>query len=325
MSVSVDRIRSDIEAIARCTETPGAGATRPTFSPAWGAARAYVVAQAEAAGCEVRTDAAGNVHARPTALGGWDVPAWLVGSHIDTVPHGGDYDGVAGVVVGLELLRSAREDGVDGAAGRTDRLCRGRGTDVRAGDDRQPGVGGGAAGRATGRAAKRGGADVLGSRPSRMAWTRRPAGRRPNPSASAISGFVEVHIEQGPGMWRRDERLAVVRAIAGRRQYRVTLTGEANHAGATAMGDRRDALVGAAEIVVKLETLARELSRDAVATVGRLSVEPNAVNVIPATGRIHDRLSCVERRGLWNVATWTSSDRPSVANRRGLAARADPD
>src|SRR3954454_6773121 len=111
MSVSVDRIRADIEAIARFTATQGAGATRPTFSPAWGAARAYIVTQAEAAGCEVRTDAAGNVHARAKSLG-WEIPAWLVGSHIDTVPHGGDYDGVAGVVVGLELLRSGREDSV---------------------------------------------------------------------------------------------------------------------------------------------------------------------------------------------------------------------
>src|SRR3954451_2371679 len=111
MAIGVDRIRSDIEAIAACTATPGAGATRPTFSPAWAAARAYVVAQAEAAGCDVRTDAAGNVHARPAELG-WDARACLVGSHIDTVPHGGDYDGVAGVSVALELLRSANEDGV---------------------------------------------------------------------------------------------------------------------------------------------------------------------------------------------------------------------
>src|SRR3954466_9691499 len=111
MPITIDRIRTDIEAIARCTETPGAGATRPTFSAAWGEARAYVIAQAEAAGCEVRTDAAGNVHARPKALG-WDVPAWLVGSHIDSVPQGGDYDGVVGVVVGLELLRSAADDGI---------------------------------------------------------------------------------------------------------------------------------------------------------------------------------------------------------------------
>src|SRR5688572_26159002 len=109
MAISVERIHSDITAIARCTETPGNGATRPTFSRAWGEARAYVIAQAEAAACEVRTDAAGNVHSRPKSLG-WDAPVWLVGSHIDTVPHGGDYDGVAGVVVALELLRSATED-----------------------------------------------------------------------------------------------------------------------------------------------------------------------------------------------------------------------
>src|SRR3954468_23199886 len=111
MSIDVTRIRTDIEAIARCTATPGAGATRPTFSPAWAEARAYVIVQAEAAGCEVRTDAAGNVHARPAGLG-WETPAWLVGSHIDSVPNGGDYDGVAGVVVALELLRSAGDDGI---------------------------------------------------------------------------------------------------------------------------------------------------------------------------------------------------------------------
>src|SRR4051812_4089720 len=107
MGVNVERIRADIEAIARCTETPGNGATRPTFSRAWGEARAYVVAQAEAAGCEVRTDAAGNVHARPKSLG-WDTPAWLVGSHIDTVPHGGDYDGVAGGGARMDMLRAGR-------------------------------------------------------------------------------------------------------------------------------------------------------------------------------------------------------------------------
>src|SRR5439155_18501385 len=109
---NLERIRADIEAIARCTQTPGEGATRPTFSAAWAAARDYLIVQAEAAGCSVRTDAAGNVHARPKSLA-WDAPAWLVGSHIDTVPHGGDYDGVAGVVVALEILRSAREDAID--------------------------------------------------------------------------------------------------------------------------------------------------------------------------------------------------------------------
>jgi allantoate deiminase len=91
------------------TQTPGHGATRPTFSAEWGAARDYVIDVARRAGCSLRIDAAGNVFARPAALGS-DEPTWLCGSHVDTVPHGGDYDGVAGVVVALELLRSARED-----------------------------------------------------------------------------------------------------------------------------------------------------------------------------------------------------------------------
>src|SRR5205814_6188647 len=97
--------RSDIEAIARFTESLGAGASRPTFSEPWRAARDYVIEQAKSAGCKVRIDAAGNVHARPEALP-WDAQAWLCGSHIDSVPHGGDYDGVAGVIVALEILRA---------------------------------------------------------------------------------------------------------------------------------------------------------------------------------------------------------------------------
>src|SRR5437773_12146600 len=110
MPISVERIRKDIDSIARFTQTPGAGAERPTFSDAWRAAREYVIDQAKACGCNVRIDAAGNVHARPLEIS-WDSPAWLCGSHIDSVPHGGDYDGVAGVVVPLEILRAAKEDG----------------------------------------------------------------------------------------------------------------------------------------------------------------------------------------------------------------------
>src|SRR4051812_24084926 len=104
MSINIDRIRNDIEAISRFTETPNAGASRPTFSNAWRAARDYVIEQAKAAGCAIRIDASGNVHARPQNLP-WDSPAWLCGSHIDSVPHGGDYDGVTGIVVPLEILR----------------------------------------------------------------------------------------------------------------------------------------------------------------------------------------------------------------------------
>src|SRR5688572_27957939 len=109
MPINVDRIRVDIEAIGRFTATPRVGASRPTFSNEWAAARDFVIQQAKHAGCHVRIDAAGNVHARPETIG-WTQPVWLSGSHLDSVPHGGDYDGVVGVVAPLEVLRAARED-----------------------------------------------------------------------------------------------------------------------------------------------------------------------------------------------------------------------
>src|SRR5688572_10447668 len=108
MSVNAERIRADIEAISRFTETAGAGTDRPTFSPSWRAARDYVSRHATEAGCKVRIDAAGNLHARHRDIP-WEEPVWLSGSHIDSVPNGGNYDGVAGVVIPLEILRATRQ------------------------------------------------------------------------------------------------------------------------------------------------------------------------------------------------------------------------
>jgi allantoate deiminase len=278
MPINVNRIRSDIAAIAACTETPGEGATRPTFSPQWKKACEYVIAQANAIECQHHIDVFGNLHVRPKDSN-WDTPAYLCGSHIDTVPHGGDYDGVIGIVVALELLRSADDDGIKslpleliifaeeegptfglgmiGSRAWVGELNEDQLRDLRNRD-----------GENYFEAGKPFGVDV-------GKWNQQRLNK------SKYLGLIEVHIEQGPGMWRRDEKLAIVRAIAGRRQYQITITGEANHAGATSMKDRRDALVGAASIVMELEHLAPQLSESAVITVGRLNNLPNAVNVIP--------------------------------------------
>jgi allantoate deiminase len=278
MAIDVERIRADIEAIARCTLTPGQGATRPTFSPAWAAARAYVIAQAEAAGCAVRTDAAGNVHARLKSLA-WDAPAWLVGSHIDSVPHGGDYDGVAGVVVALELLRSARDKNLAGLPVEL----------IVFAEEEGPTFGLGMIGSRlwVGELDEPALRELKNAQGQTYIEAGRPFGVEPVRLAddrldpSRYLGLIEVHIEQGPGMWRRDQRLAVVLAIAGRRQYRIVLEGEANHAGATSMADRRDALAGAAAMMSTLEALVRMAGFDHVITFGRISNHPNAINVIP--------------------------------------------
>ena len=111
MPINPKRISQDIETIAGFNESkPAVGFSRPTFSAAWKNARDYVIAEAEKAGCKTRIDAYGNVHARPKVLD-WNGNIWLSGSHIDSVPTGGKFDGVAGVVCPLEVLRSANEAG----------------------------------------------------------------------------------------------------------------------------------------------------------------------------------------------------------------------
>ncbi|MGD0540318.1 MAG: 2-oxo-4-hydroxy-4-carboxy-5-ureidoimidazoline decarboxylase [Tepidisphaeraceae bacterium] len=276
--IRVERIQQDIEAIARCTETPGSGATRPTFSPAWANAIQYVGEQARSAGCDLKSDAAGNTHARPAGLG-WERQAWLCGSHIDTVPHGGDFDGVAGVVVALELLRSAKDDGMASLPLEMISFAEEEGTTFGLGMiGSRAWVGTLGADRLPELRNAQGQNYIDAGRPFGVDADRLPHDRiRPQ----RYLGFIEVHIEQGPAMWRNDQPLAVVRSIAGRKQYAVRVQGQSNHAGATPMTQRRDALCGAAEIVLALEKMAPDISPEAVATVGSLFNHPNAINVVP--------------------------------------------
>ena len=282
MAIQQDRIEADIVAIGAITQTPGNGATRPTFSAEWGRARDYVIEQASAAGCEVEVDAFGNVHARQAALG-WETPAWLCGSHIDTVPQGGDYDGVAGVVTALELLRSADEDGITvpvelvifaeeegptfGLGMLGSRALVGELNEVKLRSLKN------ADGKNYLEAGEPFGVDANGFERDRF-------------EVKAYLGLIELHIEQGPAMWQEDVRLSIVHAIAGRLQYKAKFIGQPNHAGSTPMKYRRDALVAATPFISAVHELAEELGPPTVATVGRIECEPNAVNVIPGIVRL---------------------------------------
>ena len=276
MPIRLFCIKSDLAAVAAITATPGNGATRPTFSPEWRRARDYVIKEAAKIGCTHRISAAGNVHIRPPHLTANNRPI-LCGSHIDSVPNGGDFDGVIGCLVPLELLRAAAEDktpidlelvifaeeegptfglGMLGSRAWVGELSAAelRKLKNKAGEDFFT-------------AGKPHGVDEAKLKSDRL---------RP----TAYAGLIEVHIEQGPGMWRRNQPVAVVTAIAGRYQYRCTVTGEANHAGSTSMVDRQDALAAAAEIVVALEKIP-SAERSEVLTVGRMTINPNAINVVP--------------------------------------------
>lgn len=278
MPIQPDRIRRDIQAIAACTATPGEGASRPTFSHAWREAVDYVMAELHRCGCTTRIDPAGNLHARPSGLS-WETPAWLCGSHLDSVPNGGDYDGVTGVVVALELLRAGHDAAHGDFPLELVIFAEEEGTTFGLGMIGSRAYTNELSDRDLGRLLNGGGETYVeagaphGVQPEHIG----PGGLR----AEAVRGFVEVHPEQGPRLWEHDRSVAVVTGIAGRRQYSITVNGRANHAGSTAMTDRQDALAGAADVIIQLEALAPELSPQTVITVGRLSCHPNAVNVIP--------------------------------------------
>ena len=277
-AIDADRMARDIEAIAGFSEEdPRVGYSRPTFSPSWRKARDYVIGEAAAAGCTARIDAAGNVHARRSRRG----KTWLCGSHIDSVPTGGKYDGVVGVVVALEVIRAVPEAPIELVV-----FAEEEGTTFNLGMIGSRAWTGGLGPAELGALRNKSGEDFLaagaahGVSPERLAAELLPPG--------AYLGLIETHVEQGPGLWNSGAAAAVVTAIAGRRQYDCALCGQANHAGATRMADRRDALAGAAQVVIALEALGRELDRQegpAVITVGRLDAQPNAVNVIPGWAR----------------------------------------
>jgi hydantoinase/carbamoylase family amidase len=279
--VDADRIARDIEAIAAFTEEdPRVGHSRPTFSPAWRQARDYVMERAADAGCDTRVDAAGNVHAR-NARRGWAEPAWLCGSHIDSVPTGGKYDGVVGVVVALEVLRAAPEAPLELVV-----FAEEEGTTFNLGMIGSRAWAGQLNPSKLRELRNSQGADFLSAGSAHGVSADRLAREKFRPEA--YRGLIETHVEQGPALWNAGKAAAVVTAIAGRRQYTCSLAGEANHAGATQMSDRRDALAGAAQAVSALESLGRELDTEeaqTVITVGRLDVEPNSVNVIPGLAR----------------------------------------
>jgi allantoate deiminase len=314
-----DRARRAIEEcahIANLSEEPGR-ITRRFLTPPVHDVHARLRFRMEALGMSVHVDAAGNLRGlwRPAAARGKRL---MLGSHIDTVPDAGAFDGVLGVALALEWVDLARE------------LTLPLAIEVIAFSEEE-GV--------------RFGVPFIGSRAvagrfdpallalkdaegSTLETAIRNFGLDPGQMDEAavdanVLGFVEVHIEQGPVLEAAGLSVAAVTAIVGQTRLSLEFAGQANHAGTTPMRLRRDALTAAAEWIAAVETLARR-TEGLVATVGKISVEPNAGNVVPGIARVsldvrhpHDgaRSAAVEAL-LANAGT--------IANRRGLALQCIP-
>ncbi len=270
---------SDLGEIGR--EEDG-GVTRLSFTDEERAAKDRVASYMEEAGLSVYEDAAGNLFGRREGRNA-EAPVVLVGSHVDSVYNGGNFDGPLGVLAGIEVLHAMEDQGLEtehpvevvaftdeegvrfsfGMIG--SRALAGRLTpaDLRNNED-----GDGVSVEAAMRA--------YGLDPGRVEEATRPGG--------SLKAYVELHIEQGEVLENEDLPIGIVTGIAGPLWLRFILEGEAGHAGATPMNLRRDALAAAAEIISLIEAAAAQTPA-AVGTVGQLDLEPGGINIIPGKVR----------------------------------------
>ena len=281
MPIDQDRLWGRLEALSRITD-PDRPWTRRSFTPRFLEGRDWLAAQFRAVGLAVSIDAGGNLIGRREGSEQGLKPI-LIGSHSDTVPSGGRYDGMLGLLAALEVAQALEEDAVrlrhplevvDFLAEEPSEFlnlsCIGSRAMSGALTAEQL-----AFRRADG-TSLRDAIAYVGGRPDAIAAEARAPG--------SIAAYVEVHIEQGRVLEKNAIPLGIVTDIVGIRRERITVSGRADHSGATPMPLRRDALVGAARLI---ETAYRqalamaELPRPLVATFGKIEVSPNAANAVP--------------------------------------------
>jgi N-carbamoyl-L-amino-acid hydrolase len=276
LTLNGDRLNQRIETLAQIGRQSSGFIRRLAFTPEDLQARQQVQAWMAAAGMVTRIDAAGNLIGR---YGGQQdtAPALATGSHIDTVPSGGRFDGVLGVLAGIEMVATLHEQRIRPQHPLevivfTDEESTMIGCQAMAGtvlptaDAYHP-----ADGTTLESCLERVGGD----------WTQIASARR---SRADLAAFVELHVEQGAVLEHHHREIGVVEGVVGIRRWGISCTGQANHAGTTPMDMRQDALVAAAELVLVVQDIALHQPGDPVATVGSMNVLPNAVNIVP--GRV---------------------------------------
>lgn len=279
MNANEKRIQKDLEFIATCTDGKGPGTSRLTFSPAENRARTYLKDQMLQAGLHVRIDQAGNVIGR---LEGRDpaLPAIMVGSHMDSIRNGGNFDGIAGVVAGIEAARIFRDRGLQPL----------RSVEIVGftGEENSRFYPGQFGSRAIAGLLPQEEVDTVRDPDGiLLADAMRMAGFDPCRvceaayPANSLYLYLELHIEQCSVLEKNHVDVGVVHCISGASHHKVRIHGTADHAGGTPMDMRNDAMTVAAEYVLAAERLASETGHDTVATVGSLTVSPNIPNVIP--------------------------------------------
>jgi beta-ureidopropionase / N-carbamoyl-L-amino-acid hydrolase len=313
--VNGERAKGLLLALAEFGKSPEGGVSRLGFSKEDLAARAWLVERMKEAGLDVWVDAAANLHGRRAGADP-SLPVILFGSHIDSVPKGGNFDGDVGSIGALEVMSALRdekaatrhpfemvvwsnEEGVHYGKGVFGSRVAGRGPDageLEAKDED---------GVTLAEWLRRYGAD-----PGRIAEARLDPRR--------VAAYIELHIEQGGVLDRAGVQIGVVQGIVGIDRYHVTLEGFANHAGTTPMAERRDALVAAARLIVAVreEVMARPGRQ--VGNVGYVQVVPGAPNVVPGLVRLPVELRDLKREVIDDMALRVRVRAEAIAKEAGV-------
>jgi hydantoinase/carbamoylase family amidase len=305
-----DRIAARLQALWEVAQGPGGGADRPAYSPAEAQAMRLVAGWAAELGLAPAVDPHGNLWALPPDTRG---PLVTSGSHVDTVPDGGRYDGALGTVLGLELVAdlaaagetragllvcAAEEAPRFGAGTVGSRLLTGALAESAL-DDLHDDAG------VSARDARDGYLAALGDLP-----------RVNDPPTGRVRAHAEVHVALRFG----PPQLGIVTRVASPRRLEVVIDGEPGHAGEVAMDERHDALAAAAEVVLAVERAALAEPAETVATVGTLTVTPGAVSVIPGAARLGIDMRAIEGDSLDRLQQAVDAAVGEIAEDRGVQA-----
>lgn len=311
-----ERLVKDFEAMAQLT-APGEGINRLAFTDADWAGRQYIIDRMTDAGLFVEIDDFGNVIGYKLGKKP-DLPVVMVGSHTDSVPNGGNYDGVVGVLSAIEVIRGMTDDGYehDHTIAVVSFMCEESG---------------------------RFGNATLGSKAMRGELTLQDLhrlvdkqgislyealkGRNLNPDGietmaykRPVKSFTEIHIEQGKVLEHEQKTIGIVTGIAAPERFYVTIRGNADHSGATPMNLRHDALCGASKIILGIEEIASTQEEPpVVGTVGVVEVTPGAMNVIPGAVKLGVDIRSISKVARNSVVTLVKEFIDITAEKRGLS------
>ena len=313
VSANPDRMEQRIKALSAFGRDSTGATSRVAFSEADLAGRKYIMGLMRDAGLTVRVDTAGNIIGR-RAGSDESLPPIMFGSHIDSVPGGGNYDGDVGVIGAIEVAQLLHERGIETQ----------HPLEIVSFTDEEGGLTGSRAmiGELTDSALEvmthsgltiREGIFAVGGDPNRLELAIREPG--------SIAAFVELHIEQGGILDEENINIGIVEGIVGIRWWDVTIDGFANHAGTTPMNKRWDAMVTAAEVTLAINRIATDLPGRQVATVGKIRALPGAPNVIPGEVILSLEIRDLEAQKIQQVFDLIKAEAGRIADARFTPVR----